>query len=145
MGGSCERVATSMFVTNLYQRMPSIRLWFVIWKASSFAIYPRSPRAKPFCRDKRLQSSFVTLFVRYRAPGFGVCASQRQSPRYCRERQSGGRRKRWTSSPPTSESRFQLQRQTAECGVCSGRQHRTWSKSVILIAKIIIVRDGFLS
>jgi len=38
MDGSCKRVATSTFVTNLYQRMPSIRLWFVIWKASSFAI-----------------------------------------------------------------------------------------------------------
>jgi len=38
MDGSCERVATSTFVTNSYQRMPSIRFWFVIWKASSFAI-----------------------------------------------------------------------------------------------------------
>jgi len=38
MNGSCERVATSTFVTNSYQRMPSIRLWFVILKASSFAI-----------------------------------------------------------------------------------------------------------
>jgi len=27
-----------MFVTNSYQNMLSIRLWFVIWKASSFAI-----------------------------------------------------------------------------------------------------------
>jgi len=34
MDGSCERVATSTFVTNSHQRMPSIRrLWFVIWKA----------------------------------------------------------------------------------------------------------------
>jgi len=38
MDGSCERVATSTFVTNSYQKMPSIRLWFVIWKASSLAI-----------------------------------------------------------------------------------------------------------
>jgi len=38
MDGSCERVATSSFVTNSYQKMPSIRLWFVIWKASSFTI-----------------------------------------------------------------------------------------------------------
>jgi len=35
MDGSCERVATSTFVTNSYQKMPSIRLWFVIWKNSS--------------------------------------------------------------------------------------------------------------
>jgi len=38
MDSSCDRVATSTFVTNSYQRMSSIRLWFVIWKASSFAI-----------------------------------------------------------------------------------------------------------
>jgi len=31
--GSCERVVTSTFVTNSYQKMPS--LWFVIWKNSS--------------------------------------------------------------------------------------------------------------
>jgi len=34
MDGSCERMATSSFVTSSYQKMPSIRLW----KASSFAI-----------------------------------------------------------------------------------------------------------
>jgi len=38
MDGSCERVATSTFVTNSYQRMLSICLWFVMWKVSSFAI-----------------------------------------------------------------------------------------------------------
>jgi len=38
MDGSKKRVAMSSFVTYWYQRMPSIRLWFVIWKASSFAI-----------------------------------------------------------------------------------------------------------
>jgi len=37
MDGSCERVAT-MFVTDSYQKVPSIHLWFIIWKASSFAI-----------------------------------------------------------------------------------------------------------
>jgi len=35
MDGSCERVATSTFVTNSYHWMPSLRLWFVKWKASS--------------------------------------------------------------------------------------------------------------
>jgi len=38
MDSSCEKVATSLFMTNLYQRMPTICLWFVVWKASSFAI-----------------------------------------------------------------------------------------------------------
>jgi len=38
MGGSCERISTSTFVTNSYQKMPSIRLWFAIWKASCFVI-----------------------------------------------------------------------------------------------------------
>jgi len=38
LDGSCERVATSTFVTNSYQRMPSIRLWFVMWKASSVSL-----------------------------------------------------------------------------------------------------------
>jgi len=36
--GSCEGLATSTFVTNSYQRTLSVRLWFVVWKASSFAI-----------------------------------------------------------------------------------------------------------
>jgi len=49
--GSCKRVATSTFVTNSYQKMLSIRLWFVIEKppVSLYISFQQSPRAETQC------------------------------------------------------------------------------------------------